>query len=422
MKKCSVLTMLLGVLLLAEAALAFRQPQDEQQQQIQLEKKKHKHKHPYSTPYGLFIQERASKQLPGPGQHFSFGAVKPWEDILAMLDEKEDRKLLLVVRHGQAISNFLGDTLGPDEWYAVESTCQYDDQKGTIYNIFDADLTGLGQDQAKSLNSMLVGGGWFSKMTGDRPTRFILSPLTRCLHTASLVLEGVQANATNVEEYVRETLGMDTCDARRSVSDPNSNPAPQEPCSYDLGLASSYPQYKYRVYDPSDDADRSFGLLGDSDHLWTKTERERQKHQVKRAKKFLDILFEHAPEKVVVVVTHSGFTRSLLLAVQREPYRPMNAELVPVIVDKARRRGGTAGATVDPQQVQLDDDAAEEAWLDAVLSGYQDIELNEDDRIRKNGGSSITSQQPRQVSSSSSSHPCILRRLMGRLLTLWRGQ
>jgi hypothetical protein len=49
-----------------------------------------------------------------------------------------DRKLLLVVRHGQAISNYLGDTLGPDEWYAVEGTCQYDDQKGTIYNIFDA--------------------------------------------------------------------------------------------------------------------------------------------------------------------------------------------------------------------------------------------------------------------------------------------
>jgi hypothetical protein len=55
---------------------------------------------------------------------------------------------------------------------------------------------------------------------------------------------------------------------------------PQGPCSFDRGLASSYPQYKYRVYDPSDDADRSFGLLGDSDHLWTKTERERQKHQV----------------------------------------------------------------------------------------------------------------------------------------------
>jgi hypothetical protein len=56
--------------------------------------------------------------------------------------------------------------------------------------------------------------------------------------------------------------------------------------------------------------------------------------QVKRAKKFLDILFEQAQEPVVVVVTHSGFTRSILLAVAREPYRPQNAELVPVLVDK----------------------------------------------------------------------------------------
>lgn len=43
------------------------------------------------------------------------------------------------------------------------------------------------------------------------------------------------------------------------------------------------------------------------------------------------------PRQVVVIVTHSGFTRSLLLAVEREPYRPNNAELVPVIVDKLIR-------------------------------------------------------------------------------------
>jgi len=34
------------------------------------------------------------------------------------------------------------------------------------------------------------------------------------------------------------------------------------------------------VFDPRDDADRGFGLLGDSDHLWSKDKRERQKHQV----------------------------------------------------------------------------------------------------------------------------------------------
>jgi hypothetical protein len=49
-----------------------------------------------------------------------------------------DRKLLLVVRHGQAISNYLSDTLGPDEWFKVEGTCQYDDKQGTVYNVFDA--------------------------------------------------------------------------------------------------------------------------------------------------------------------------------------------------------------------------------------------------------------------------------------------
>lgn len=96
------------------------------------------------------------------------------------------------------------------------------------------------------------------------------------------MLDGFKPNATNVEEFVRETLGEDTCDARRSVSDPNESPedAPQSPCSFDKGLASTYPQYKYRVHDPRVDADRGFGLLGDSDHLWTKNKRERQKHQV----------------------------------------------------------------------------------------------------------------------------------------------
>jgi hypothetical protein len=149
-----------------------------------------------------------------------------------------DRKLLLVVRHGQAISNYLSDLLGPDEWFKVEGTCQYDDRQGMVYNVFDAgacvyvpryvvltthrkrhraccwttspdpaeccepqsghagvcliaachppaaaaadaDLTGTGHDQAVSLQTMLGGGGWFSKMTGGKPVRAIISPLTR---------------------------------------------------------------------------------------------------------------------------------------------------------------------------------------------------------------------------------------------------
>ena len=57
--------------------------------------------------------------------------------------------------------------------------------------------------------------------------------------------------------------------------------------------------------------------------------------QTKRATKFLYDVWEYVDERVVLVVTHSGFTRSVLLAVGREPYRPQNTELVPVIIKMA---------------------------------------------------------------------------------------
>jgi hypothetical protein len=59
---------------------------------------------------------------------------------------------------------------------------------------------------------------------------------------------------------------------------------------------------------------------------------------VRRATKFLFTLFERAQEEVVFVVSHSGFARSILLAVGREPYRPMNAELLPIVVEQLRER------------------------------------------------------------------------------------
>jgi len=34
-----------------------------------------------------------------------------------------DSKLLLLIRHGQAVSNWLQAELGPDEWFTTESKC-----------------------------------------------------------------------------------------------------------------------------------------------------------------------------------------------------------------------------------------------------------------------------------------------------------
>ncbi len=59
--------------------------------------------------------------------------------------------------------------------------------------------------------------------------------------------------------------------------------------------------------------------------------------------------------QVVVVYTHSGFTRSVLLAVGREPYRPQNTELVPVIVIKRSDYENDEDDENDKEEQQLEE-------------------------------------------------------------------
>lgn len=116
--------------------------------------------------------------------------------------------------------------------------------------------------------------------------------------------------------------------------------------------------------------------------------------QVKRAKKFLDIVYRHAPEPVVLVVTHSGFARSILLAVKREPYRPQNAELIPVLVERAGRHGD-----IDELLAAADDDA----WIDEVLQQHADSLADEEE------------QQPPPPQLDK----CLIRRLFKRLAGMY---
>lgn len=49
-----------------------------------------------------------------------------------------DSKLVFLIRHGQAVSNYLADFLGPDLWYKYEEKCSYSDDNSTYWGIFDA--------------------------------------------------------------------------------------------------------------------------------------------------------------------------------------------------------------------------------------------------------------------------------------------
>jgi hypothetical protein len=144
---------------------------------------------------------------------------------------------------------------------------------------------------------MLGASGWFQKISGGRKTPAIISPLSRCLQTALLVLEGLPITYTVVEENIRETLGEDTCDARRSKSEPTSET--EGPCDYRHGLEHLYPEFEFPVVDEQyrdkvrqnpgvgkkdkkgqdKGSGLGFGLFGDQDLMWTKN-REVQKHQV----------------------------------------------------------------------------------------------------------------------------------------------
>lgn len=82
-------------------------------------------------------------------------------------------------------------------------------------------------------------------MTGNNTVRAIVSPLTRCIRTSLLVSKNLPISQFSIEEDIRETLGEDTCDARRSASDPDSSkPFTGGPCQFEEGLRTKFPQVR----------------------------------------------------------------------------------------------------------------------------------------------------------------------------------
>lgn len=69
--------------------------------------------------------------------------------------------------------------------------CRPDDHiRILLPQLFDADLTDKGVKEAQALNRDLS-GGWFQKLTGGRPAHAVVSPMSRCLHTATEALDGL---------------------------------------------------------------------------------------------------------------------------------------------------------------------------------------------------------------------------------------
>lgn len=158
------------------------------------------------------------------------------------------------------------------------------------------------------------------------PQAFYVSPLARCLETARLTFAGLTIDRQStafkkrflrfqpvVKEYLRETIGVHTCDQRSSKT----------------WILENYPGYM---------TEHGFTEL---DQLWTPGARETHEHMIARARLLLNSIFIFgAPSSTWVSFTaHGGITRAILEVLGHREWHLGTSDVVPVFVKMERGNG-----------------------------------------------------------------------------------
>lgn len=234
-------------------------------------------------------------------------------------------KTFYFVRHGQGIHNEAESSLGTVHWEAVEARSE---------QYFDAKLTEIGRNQAKSLLDSLT------KMQQSTPTfkfdLLIVSPLSRAIETAQIAFQPLFDNPKfpiYSHEMIRETIGRHYCDKRRSITE----------------LKQLYPRINFSESD---------AFNSDSDLLWNANERETQKQIHLRAIKFLNWCFDRFPDKKHILVTaHNGIIgtcarilgvndsmqEGTVITADEYEFEIANCEFLPIVAVRYIRKGCNQG-------------------------------------------------------------------------------
>jgi len=180
-------------------------------------------------------------------------------------------KTVHFIRHGQGFHNLMRDFF---------TAVKRQDNPYVMHEVVDAPLTQKGRDQARALHPRIRQ----LKDDGDnKPELIISSTLCRALQTASIVFEeflGREEGGSVVpfvaHEMVRERLGVNVCDQRRTISQQR-----REFPMVDFG-----------------------GVELDEDTLFDHGRRETEDQLGERAYKFMTWLSK-MEEKTLAVVSHS---------------------------------------------------------------------------------------------------------------------
>lgn len=212
-------------------------------------------------------------------------------------------KLLYMGRHGEGDHNvaeaFYGTKAWDDHWSKLEGN-------GTVIWA-DAHLTEIGKKQALTAHAFME--SQLSKHQMPAPQSYYVSPMYRCLQTASLTWSGLELPSDRpfapvIKELVREVLGEHTCDRRSTKT----------------FIHAEYPEWRI---EPG---------FTEHDELWQANHRETHEEHDVRTREFLRDLFSNDENVYLSLASHSGAIASHLRVLGHREFGLPTGGMIPVLV------------------------------------------------------------------------------------------
>ncbi|RHZ53665.1 phosphoglycerate mutase family protein [Aspergillus thermomutatus] len=215
---------------------------------------------------------------------------------------KTSYRLLYLGRHGEGYHNVAERHYGTEAWDCYWSLLD-GDENGTWV---DARLTPVGIAQAETAHR-----AWETQLDNKIPfpQSYYVSPLNRCLATASITFRGLKMPHTEpfrpvVKELLRETIGLHTCDSRSSKT----------------AILAEYPEY---IIEDG---------FAEEDPLYDSKLRESDTARDARLRDLLQDIFTHDKNTFISLTAHSGAITSILQVTEHRKFALGTGAIIPVLV------------------------------------------------------------------------------------------
>lgn len=240
-----------------------------------------------------------------------FGVLKPWDEVTSELhrlnqaSENIQYKLLFLARHGQGWHNIASQKYPKHEWM---SKWRFLGTDGELTWGPDANLTDLGIKQAQENNV-----AWTKQLENGAPlpSRFLVSPLQRSIHTLKHTWHDKNYPRPLVVENLRETIGIHLCHQRS----------------------------------PKSIIQKQFDFL-DFEDSFTEQDILAQKYSVKREElnqQFLRIngvlqsIFTDCDDNIILITSHAGTIRSFITVIGHRKFTIPTGGMIPIVVRGERK-------------------------------------------------------------------------------------